>query len=165
MGTRSLTTFNDEYDNEEIVVLYRQYDGYPQGHGKELFEFLNEMVVVNGISLNGPPKIANGMSCLTAQAVSHFKGSEVGGVYLYKSGTRDIGELYIYTIYVNQETLMIRMANTYDDGERFDGNLKEFGEWLNKDDVVVDETTMEQSISDFIKDHIGETKSANGQKN
>ena len=100
VGTRSLTTFNDEYDNEEIVVLYRQYDGYPQGHGKELFEFLNEMVVVNGISLNGPPKIANGMSCLTAQAVSHFKGSEVGGVYLYKSGTRDIGELYIYTIYV-----------------------------------------------------------------
>ena len=165
MGTRSLTTFNDEYDNEEIVVLYRQYDGYPQGHGRELFEFLNEMVVVNGIGMNNPPKIANGMDCLAAQVISHFKGSEVGGIYLHKSGTRDIGEQYVYTIYINEGTLMIKMENTYDDGERFDGNLKEFGEWLNEGDIVVDESTMEQSISDFIKDHMGEAQPANGQKN
>ena len=165
MGTRSLTTFNDEWKNEEIAVIYRQYDGYPQGHGKELFKFLNEMVVVNGMGMNNPPKIANGMGCLAAQAVSHFKGGEVGGVYLYKSGTRDIGEQYIYTIYINEETLMIKMTNTYDDDESFDGNIKDFGEWLNEGDIVVDESTMEQSISDFIKDHIGETKTANGQKN
>jgi hypothetical protein len=165
MGTRSLTTFNDEWKNEEIAVIYRQYDGYPQGHGRELFEFLNEMVIVNGISLNGPPKIANGMDCLAAQVISHFKGSEVGGIYLHKSGTRDIGEQYIYTIYINEETLMIKMTNTYDDDESFDGNIKDFGEWLNEGKIVVDESTMEQSISDFIKDHMGETKTANGQKN
>ena len=165
MGTRSLTTFNDEWKDEEIAVIYRQYDGYPQGHGRELFEFLNEMVVVNGISLNGPPKIANGMDCLAAQVISHLKGSEVGGIYLHKSGTRDIGEQYIYTIYFSEKTLMIKMSNTYDENESFDGTIKEFGEWLNKGDIVVDEHTMEQSISDFIKDHMGEVKTANGQKN
>ena len=47
MGTRSLTTFDDEWKNEEIAVLYRQYDGYPQGHGKELFEFLDGRKVMH----------------------------------------------------------------------------------------------------------------------
>ena len=45
MGTRSLTVFNNEMDNSEIVVLYRQYDGYPTGHGRDLLSFLNNMEV------------------------------------------------------------------------------------------------------------------------
>ena len=163
MGTRSLTTFNDEWKDEEIAVIYRQYDGYPQGHGRELFEFLNEMVIVNGISLNGPPKIANGMDCLAAQVISHFKGSEVGGIYLHKSGTRDIGEQYIYTIYINKETLMIKMTNTYDKSESFDGTVKEFGEWIHKDEIKASKQT-EQSVSSYIKNQLGKIKPANGQK-
>ena len=155
MGTRSLTTFNDEWKNEEIAVVYRQYDGYPKGHGKELFEFLNEMVVVNGIGFNNPPKVANGMSCLAAQVVSHLKGSEIGGIYLYQSGTRDIGEQYIYTIYFNEKTLMIKMSNTYDENESFDGTIKEFGEWLNKYETKIEcELNTEQSVADFIENHL-----------
>ena len=34
----------------EIVVMYRQYDGYPSGHGIELAEFLAKGRLVNGIS-------------------------------------------------------------------------------------------------------------------
>ena len=37
MGTRSLTVFNDSWNDEEIAVFYRQFDGYPAGHGRELF--------------------------------------------------------------------------------------------------------------------------------
>jgi len=155
MGTRSLTTFNDEWKNEEIAVVYRQYDGYPQGHGRELFEFLNEMVVVNGIGFNNPPKVANGMDCLAAQVISHFKGNEVGGIYLHKSGTRDIGEQYIYTIYFSEKTLMIKMSNTYDENESFDGTIKEFGEWLNKYETKIEcELNTEQSVADFIENHL-----------
>ena len=32
MGTRSLTVFSDTWEDEEIAVFYRQYDGYPEGH-------------------------------------------------------------------------------------------------------------------------------------
>ena len=39
MGTRSLTTFIDDHTEEEIVVMYRQYDGYPEGHGRDLVNF------------------------------------------------------------------------------------------------------------------------------
>ena len=163
MGTRSLTTFNDEWKNEEIAVIYRQYDGYPQVHGKELFKFLNGMTIVNGLKINNPPKIANGMSCLAAQVVSHFKGNEAGGIYLYGSGTRDVGEQYIYTIYFNKKSLMIKMTNTYDKSESFDGTVKEFGEWIHKDEIKASKQT-EQSVSSYIKNQLGKIKPANGQK-
>ena len=54
MGTRSLTTFIETYTEREtgkkikneVVTMYRQYDGYPTGHGIELAEFLADGEVV-----------------------------------------------------------------------------------------------------------------------
>ncbi len=40
MGTRSLTILCGR--DAEIAVLYRQYDGYPEGHGRELAEILSK---------------------------------------------------------------------------------------------------------------------------
>ena len=53
MGTRSLTriiprqeglSFNEGHEKGELahVNMYRQLDGYPQGHGLELAEFLKD---------------------------------------------------------------------------------------------------------------------------
>ena len=47
MGTRSLTVIENE-DGAEIVVMYRQYDGYPSVHGAALALFLDEKHLVNG---------------------------------------------------------------------------------------------------------------------
>jgi len=77
--------------------MYRQMDGYPEGHGKELAEMLSGMKMVNGLSIDQPAKLANGMPCLAAQIVAHFKEGP-GGIYLYPAGTRDCGEEYIYTV-------------------------------------------------------------------
>ena len=97
MGTRSLTVFKEE-DGKEICVMYRQYDGYPQGHGRELANFLSGMKMVNGISSADKGKIANGMSCLTAQVIRELKGKDVGGIYIHPLGTRGMWEDYIYII-------------------------------------------------------------------
>jgi hypothetical protein len=131
MGTRSLTIFNNEWDNEEIVVLYRQYDGYPTGHGRDLLSFLNNMNMVNGISNNEKRKIANGMGCLSAQIVAYLKEAP-GDFYLHSAGTRDIGEEFIYTLYYTEE-LKIKVQDTYDgeDNVIFDGNTKEYKDWIN----------------------------------
>ena len=72
MGTRSLTIFQEK---EEIAVLYRQFDGYPEGHGRELAEFLSGYKFTKGKIDN--PKTANGMDCLAAQIVAHFKTERV----------------------------------------------------------------------------------------
>lgn len=95
MGTRSITVLNDE-ECKEIAVLYRQYDGYPEGHGKELAEFLSPFRVVNGIG-NTNGKVANGGACLAARVIAHFK-QEVGQFYLYPAGTRNVGEEFTYTV-------------------------------------------------------------------
>jgi hypothetical protein len=130
MGTRSLTVFNNEMDNEEIVVLYRQYDGYPTGHGRDLLSFLNNMEIVNGISNKEKRRIANGMGCLSAQIIAHLKEAP-GDFYLYSAGTRDIGEEFIYTLYYTEE-LRIKVQDTYDDGnDLFNGNIKEYKDWMN----------------------------------
>lgn len=47
MGTRSLTLIKE--DGTDLVCFYKQYDGYPDGYGKELVEFLKSGTLVNGI--------------------------------------------------------------------------------------------------------------------
>lgn len=111
MGTRSLTVFQEakEFGESEIAVMYRQMDGYPTCHGADLKAFLSKIKLVNGIG-NEKITIANGMGCLAAQAVSHFKSkSPVGGIYLYPSNTRDCGEEYIYTVYPGEKAGTINL--------------------------------------------------------
>ncbi len=95
MGTRRLTVFCDE-DGHEIAVLYRQFDGYPTGHGEELKIVFSGFSICNGYD-EKLPRQANGMSCLAAQIIAYFKDG-VGNFYLYPAGTRDCGEEYIYTV-------------------------------------------------------------------
>ncbi len=81
MGTRSLTYVYVE--NTPVICMYRQFDGYPTGHGVELAEFLTQIEMGDGIS--GKPELlsfANGMGCLAAQMIVNFKKSP-GGFYIY----------------------------------------------------------------------------------
>jgi len=104
MGTRCLTVIRDR--SEEIAVLYRQYDGYPEGHGAELKEFLDGFKIVNGIPMAYEGKIADGAQCLAAQIVAHFK-TVVGNFYLYPAGMRGLGEEYIYTVFCEENKELI----------------------------------------------------------
>ena len=111
MGTRSLTrviprqkglSYSEGHQHVEksVINMYRQYDGYPDGHGVDLAEFLDDFNVVNGLGIPRPPKVANGTGCLAAQLVQHFKDGP-GSIYLeaLKGEPGDSWEEYIYTIY------------------------------------------------------------------
>jgi hypothetical protein len=80
--------------------MYRQFDGYINGHGKELGEFLKDRVVVNGYN-ESSKKISNGMGCLAASLVSNFK-DETGGIYLFPTNTKDSGQEFEYHVYVDK---------------------------------------------------------------
>lgn len=56
MSTRSNTLVIETDGNEEqiLVNMYRQMDGYPSGHGKELAEFLIKIRMVNGLAQATP---------------------------------------------------------------------------------------------------------------
>ena len=95
MGTRSLTFV---YDGDTPQInMYRQFDGYPSGHGAELADFLDGMVVVNGYG-EVKPKIANGMGCLAAQMIANFKQT-VGGFYIHPVTDTDCWQDYEYHVY------------------------------------------------------------------
>jgi hypothetical protein len=139
MGTRSLTFV---YDGETpIINMYRQYDGYPTGHGAEIAEFLAPFNMVNGLQLNETRKVANGMGCLAAQLVANFKDG-AGQFYLYPTSAVDCGQDYEYHIYKDAEGLRVRITDrgcnmfglTMSDKNDaiFDGTLAEFTEFCTE---------------------------------
>lgn len=143
MSTRSLTVIEDvdEYNHpEEIVTLYRQCDGYPEGHGYELGIFLANMQLVNGLSTKRDVNVANGMPCLAAQLVAHFK-VDPGQFYLYPAGTRGAGEDYRYTVYPDNNGLVcVRCDQTDISGNSrktlFDGPAPQFVAWVDAQSEV-----------------------------
>ena len=111
MGTRSLTFVKDE-SGKSNLCMYRQMDGYPTGHGQELKDFLKDMVIINGIGMQKGP-IANGMGCLAAQIVAHFKDG-VGSIYLYPTSTKDAGQEFSYGIYAIGDRVGVKILRDYD---------------------------------------------------
>jgi len=119
MGTRSLTYV---YEKETpIMCMYRQFDGYPSGHGVELSEFLTQMQIGNGIS--GEPELfsfANGMGCLAAQMIVNFKKTP-GGFYIYPVEIgQDCWQDYEYHVY--EDKLIVKNPTEV----IFEGSYKEF---------------------------------------
>lgn len=134
MGTRSITTIIDNQwgKPEKICTMYSQYDGYPSGHGKELYAFLAPMRITNGIS--GDMKAgswANGAGCLAAQMVAHFKDG-IGGIYLTAPRTELDGEDYGYEVTVNKDMSIKVKVVCY--GEKvFEGSVEAFGVFCGKE--------------------------------
>ena len=135
MGTRSLTTFVETYkDNSgkkvknEIVTMYRQFDGYMEVHGKELADFLAGGKLVNGIR-SGDKVVFNGMGCLSAQVVAHFKDG-AGGFYLQRAN-KNSGEEFRYKVIGDFETkeITIEVFEVYNKVKKiFSGSPKQLQE-------------------------------------
>ena len=110
MGTRSITRVHYAgKDSRVILAVYRQMDGYFECMGAELTAFLTDMTVVNGINLGIDPnlcskKAANGMSCLAAQLVAHFK-TGIGGIYISDINQKEEFNYDIYIVGDNQLVL------------------------------------------------------------
>ena len=146
MGTRALTFVYDGNVNDGAIInLYRQYDGYPSGHGAELAEFLNGFSVGNGIGADRPAKYANGMGCLAAQLVANFK-TECGQFYLEPVTAVDCGQDYEYHVYTKDKELRVAITDrgcnffglTQSDRKEtlFDGPVAEFVRFCSEEDFA-----------------------------
>jgi hypothetical protein len=115
MGTRSLTVMYDEAGNE-TVVMYRHWDGYPEGHGLDLANFLKGISMTNGYSGDADRSaLANGMGNLNAMVVAHF--SPEHDVHLYPKDTRGCWEEYVYHVKLSEDKHLIMEVDGLHDGE------------------------------------------------
>lgn len=121
MGTRSTTAIRDE-NGKTLVTIYRQYDGYPTGHGQELADFLKARTLINGIGNQTALTHANGMGCLAAQLVTHLKGDQIGNIYITNEGD---SQEYNYTVYSKDGQLYMRCESEYY-GFIYDGLASDF---------------------------------------
>jgi hypothetical protein len=119
MGTRSLTFTHDERGTN-VLCLYRQFDGYPEGHGSDLAEILN--------NTNN-----NGMECLSASIVAKLKTGAYN-IYIYPSDTKDAGHDYEYHVNPNH----VEVFKTYPERESiFVGNYQAFKTFCKSQDRKV----------------------------
>ena len=113
MGTRSLTFVYTE-QGDTIVCLYRQYDGYPEGHGKELATILSTT-------------LSNGMECLSASIVAKLKTGAYN-IYLYPTSVNDAWQEYEYHVYEEE----VEVIKTYPERHSiFAGSYSEFMNFCN----------------------------------
>lgn len=132
MGTRSLTYVYDGHS--KVLCLYRQYDGYPTGHGAELADFLKPFRIVNGLGARDNQKLANGMGCLAGQLVTHFKGFEAGNFYLM-STSRKLDAWQEYEYHIRDKSITVYdLYGTEEKPKRqlFKGSWLEYYEWIDQ---------------------------------
>ena len=123
MGTRSLTFILDM--GTPLVCIYRQFDGYPDGHGKDLANMLWDKKICNGIGINqSEGNWSNGMDDLAPQIIYELKKDHyLGGIYIMPIDTRNVGEEYIYTIYLGDDNaIFMKIEDVYEKHVIFDNH-------------------------------------------
>tara|TARA_R110002020_G_scaffold409546_1_gene619262 strand:+ start:219 stop:662 length:444 start_codon:yes stop_codon:yes gene_type:complete len=91
-------SFSEQTDKIRVQI-YHHYDGYPEGLGVTLANYLGPKKIVNGLPVGaGSVDVANGMGCLTASLIKHLKEAP-GNVYIDYPGQVHGDTEYTYYIW------------------------------------------------------------------
>jgi hypothetical protein len=102
MSTRSTVKFYNK--NKCILSVYQQFDGYVEGVGHSLANWLYKKTIIDGINDQKlKDGFANGMGCLAAQYVAENKLS-IGKFYLTTSN--DIQEYNYKVRFINNQFII-----------------------------------------------------------
>lgn len=127
MGTRATYRVIEKWSDDrpeakvkkgqnKLLLMYLQYDGYPDGHPLDTAKWLASGVVVNGFNHNNEKLLFNGAGCLAAQLVAKYKIG-VGGTYLHDQKSRGwCWENYTYDIIVKEDKTIEYIAYEITDG-------------------------------------------------
>lgn len=144
MGTRAITRVygvdaerNDDGElmsyekNREFVQMYRQLDGYPEGHGLDLVEFLKQCNFMNGIASRKEfdGYVCNGAGGFGAQLIRHFKERwPEGNIYVQEFG---IKESWFHVYEIGIDTVAGEFVYIKHDGE-FMTSIEEFEDYIEE---------------------------------
>ena len=123
-ATRSLTVLKD--GDREIAVLLRTYDGFPVGHGRDLFDGYTDAAQINGAGDMAVQLVAFLKARLSARAGAPL--ASPGNLYLLPAGTRGCEQEFTYTLTCRHDGIAVEV----DGGAEFAGSMDEFGAWLDR---------------------------------
>jgi len=134
MSTRSITEF---YIGEtRVCAFYRHFDGYPSGHGMDLFKAL-QMRIVNGKGSNWDPEtMVNGPGRLISHVIAWFwnHGHEPDLIELDSSEKLpDQWQEYEYTVTIGCSSpwaITVEVREVFTSTSLFRGPPECFGAWL-----------------------------------
>jgi hypothetical protein len=139
MGTRSLTSIRE--NGKVLVNIYRQFDGYPEGHGMELARILASRSMTNGIPGDADhTKLFNGPGCMAAQIIRQLKSEDAGDIYV--AAHDDDGGFCDYTYAVDVTSTNGDWSLTYSEprlsvkgygDDLFEGSAQEFIDWVRSE--------------------------------
>ena len=104
-------SFSEE-PNKTIVDIYHHWDGYPEGLGVTLADYLNGKKVTNGLGRDND-NLFNGMGCLAASLVAELKDGP-GDVYIEP---RESHGWIDYQYYIWGDTYKDIWISIFDGGE------------------------------------------------
>ena len=105
MGTRATikiarreegVSFSEKPD-KYMVSIYNHYDGYPEGLGVTLANYLEDTKIVNGLGGNNED-VFNGLGCLAASLIAELKDGP-GNLYIEDPDRKSSGIEYEYYIW------------------------------------------------------------------
>ena len=104
MSTRSTIRFRNDGDSP-VCCVYKHFDGYIEGLGHSLAEWLKGMTLINGISNKEQEghDYANGIGCLAAKWIADNK-TETGDIYMCDS---DAQEEYNYDVILKRQNMRV----------------------------------------------------------
>jgi len=104
MSTRSTIRFRNDGDSP-VCCVYKHFDGYIEGLGHSLAEWLKRMTLINGISNMEQEghDYANGIGCLAAKWIADNK-TETGDIYMCGS---DAQEDYNYDVILKRQNMRV----------------------------------------------------------
>lgn len=123
MSTDAVTKFADDGD-VAFCAFYTQCDGHPTQHGEALKAFLKDFKVVDGLGMEVHDNIANGVECLAAQAIAHFKDGP-GHTYMVHADAQDSDYNYAYII-TAEAGKPIHLIVRSKDKTLYDGDIKAY---------------------------------------
>ena len=95
MATRASVIFKEK--GEPVFAMYKHWDGYPEGLGKQLKSIVSGGKLVNGLGPNRTLGSSfNGWGCMWATIIAELK-QEPGDVYICRiSDVGQQGEDFVY---------------------------------------------------------------------
>ena len=114
MSTRSIThLYDDRSPTPKIVCsFYRHHDGYPDGHGAELKQWLQGKKVVNGIGQDFVKgRDYNGMGSLAVSMMTHF--DREASIRTIPTGDHNYGEEYTYHVSYSDGKFFVSTEENY----------------------------------------------------